>query len=234
MWGHSWTFGLYETHSCKTLCRSASLENKNPPYIYEQYNVFIFFMPKSNQQVHTLGCIHHSIVEAFTRRYHLPRYILMILGKDIIEAANFYDYGEPHVLGKLVNWISKELQHCVEARAEDLYNHKPGATHAGTKIIWVKMIPCKSSSAHGFSDEEIKILAAKPEFNKALDGITEHRRFNHIMNIISLDQNHYDVYGRLTYQGKVQYWKELDYLVKKFDRKEITLSPQEALHVNKS
>ena len=77
----------------QTLRSSASLENKNPLYIYEQYNVFIFFMPKSNQQIHTLGHIHHSIVEAFNRRYHLPWYILMILDKDIIEAVNFYDYG---------------------------------------------------------------------------------------------------------------------------------------------
>ena len=51
------------------------------------------------------------------------------------------------------------------------------------------------------------------------------------MSIISLEEHHFDNYGRLTYQGKTQYWKEFDYLLKKFDSKEITLAPAEGLKV---
>ena len=75
------------------------------------------------------------MVEAFNRRYHLPRYIIMVLDKDLIEGINFYEHGESMVIGRMVNWISREIGQALEARSEDLYGKKPGATYMGTKTI---------------------------------------------------------------------------------------------------
>ena len=200
---------------------------RNIPYIYEQYNDFFFFIASSSQQHNFLARVQNAIAEAFNRRNHLPRYILMILYKDLIEAVNFYDYRESTVLRSTCNWLAKQLEHSIDACLEELTSKKPGAAYGNSKIIWIKMIPRKGMQE--ISNLDRKILAAKPKFNSALNLVSERRRNTHVMSIISLEEQHYDKFSQLTYGGKTQYWKEVDYLIKKFDRKEITLTACEEL-----
>ena len=203
------------------------MERKNPPYIYDQY-MFYFFSPRSSQNKNILSRCHSALVEAFNRRYHLPRYIIVVLDKDVIESVNFFDYGQSTILGHIVHWISKELQNYLSTRSEQLYAKKAGSVYPGTRVIWVKMIPRKGLMEN-FTNHEMDILSGKDKFNAILDEIAERKRNNHVINIISLENHHFDQYSCLNHQGKLQYWKEIDYLVKKFDRKEIQLTPQEVL-----
>ena len=51
----------------------------------------------------------------------------------------------------------------------------------------------------------------------------------YIMNLDSLKDNENLYYlpdGRLSDAGKKQFWKELDYQMKKFDRRQINLKPE--------
>ena len=213
----------------QTLKMTVAMEKRNPPYLYDQYNVFYFFTPRNNQLTNILMRVRNSIAEAFNRRYHMPRYIVIMLDKDVVESLNYFDPGETKLLGQVMDWISKEVQHCMEARCEDLYRTKAGAAYPGTKVVWVKMIPRKGKSTN-YTNQELNILDSRQKFNNILDDIAERKKQNHVMNIISLEDAHFDQFGSLNYQGKIQYWKELDFLIKKFDRKEITLSPSETLH----
>ena len=155
----------------QTMKTSVPSNSKNIPYLYEQYNVFFFFTTQASKQTNFLARIQNAIAEAFNCRTHLPRYILMILDKDLIEAVSYFDYGETRVLGDTTNWIAKELEHSIESRIEDLLSKKPGAVHNNTRIIWVKMIPRKG--IQDISSHERKILAAKPKFNAALNSVSE-------------------------------------------------------------
>ena len=184
----------------QTMKSTAAMDKQSPPYVYEQYNVFVFFTAQTSHQINFLARVQNAMMEAFNRRFHLPRYIVIMLDKDLIEVVNYFKYGESMILDKAIQWLSKELDRTIESRSEDLMQKKPGAAYSNTKTVWTKMIPRKNMQQ--VSATERKILAAKPKFNAILDDIAHKQRNNHVMNIISLENQHYDRFGRLTYQGK--------------------------------
>ena len=49
---------------------------------------------------------------------------------------------------------------------------------------------------------------------------------HHILTIEGCkDVTHFDLFGKLSNRGKLAYWKEMDELLEKFDRKKIQLLP---------
>ena len=63
------------------------------------------------------------------------------------------------------------------------------------------------------------------KMNKALDEIAEKQKQTHVISVRSLDPSHFDDIGRLRHDGKVQLWKEIDTLIRRFDCGEVTLNP---------
>ena len=199
---------------------------KSPPYLYESFNLFSFITYDNRVSRNILTRILNAMIEGFNRREHLPKYVLLVLDKNLIEAATEHyntDYGIKEMLSKWVTWIWKMLDRLIEIRKQDLFAKRPGAVGSkDPKVIWIKMI----DRPHVLRpDPRFKVLSIRPKFNDAIDEITQNKRNNFCLGIDSLEARHFGPNGELNDFGSLQYWKELDYYFKKFDRREIPLPP---------
>ena len=195
---------------------------KAPPYMYEFFNTFGFITCIGAKNV--LTRILNAIIEGFNRCVKLPRYIFIILDKNLIEAAVFYkyDYGVKKMLERWMRWLSRTLDRYIETRKQDLISKRPGAVSAHEpKIIWIKMID-RPHVQRG--DPRFKVYSQRNKFNDLLDELATNKRNNHVLNVESLEADrHFTRPGELNEFGALQYWKEIDYYFKKFDRREINL-----------
>ena len=197
------------------------VEKRSPPYLYEMFNVFYFFTSPLNFGNNSLIRINNALIEAFNCREQLPAYILIILDRDFIDMINRFDFGIMAQLEHCVNWLATQVTHHLKARREQLWNVKPGAVaQENTKIVWVEMFD-RPINNNGTSDPAIKI---RNKFNRGLNEVAGRHKFHHVMVLESLKvTRHFEPNGKLNYWGRLQFWKELDYLFKQFDRRKISL-----------
>ena len=146
----------------------------------------------------------NSAVEAFNRREHLPKYLVVLPNEDFLVSLNFFAYGSSYLIGIAINWIAKQLKRMLDARAEDLHSKCPGAVFEGTCIIWIKMyphlvnLPARSDKA--------RIFSLRAKLNNAMEDLARKRKRTHILSVSSLEHLHFDQWGKLTYAGKMQFW----------------------------
>ena len=69
----------------------------------------------------------NSVVEAFNKRDHLPKYIIFILDKDIIEDVDVFSFDAVKTLGKITAWLIKQINLMLRCRRADLTECRPGA-----------------------------------------------------------------------------------------------------------
>ena len=154
----------------------------------------------------------------------MPKYIILVPDKDLIKAMKFYNFGISKMLGTLMNWLSNGFERQLEARKDELFNKRAGAIYStDTRLIWMRMIeqPPLEPRSPAYS-----VQATRNKFNAVLDNLVDWRCNTRVTSILSLEFNkHFNNLGKLTLEGKRQYWKEFDYMFKKFDRKEISLKP---------
>ena len=193
---------------------------KPPPYIYEYYNLFAFMTYDTRVSRNILTRLLNAMVEGFNRREHLPKYILMILDKNIVEAATAQfqtDFGIKNVLNRWLDWCAKMLDRLIETRKQDLFAKRPGSVVGNeTKIIWLKMIDRPHVER---SDPRFKVLSLRSKFNNAINTLVNDKKNNYCLDLESLESRHFSAIGELNDFGSMQYWKEFDYYFKKFDRR---------------
>ena len=77
-----------------------------------------------------------------------------------------------------------------------------------------------------------ELCEARLQFNKILHeaiGLQDHR----VMSIRTCKSpDDFDALGNLSNQGQIKFWKEIDYLLEKFDRNKVKLLPK--LHIKSS
>ena len=96
---------------------------------------------------------------------------------------------------------------------------KPSAVRATPYVIWVQMIP---RPPHRQPVEDNTITYCK-QFNATLvDALTRYRDHKTI-NITSVEKQHFDSNGSFTAEGQEQFWKEIDFHLKQFNRGDIDL-----------
>ena len=209
--------------SLKTSADRSSNRDRHMPYIYSEYNVFFFFMAGSSAIQNFLTKITNVAVEAFNRRDHLPKHIIIIPDEDLIISLNFFAYGSSYLIGTCVNWLSKQLERMMDARIEDLHSKRLGAFYENTKLIWVKMFPWLVNLPPRLA----KVMSLRHKLNLALDELSRKRKQTHVLSITSLEHAHFDQWGKLNYQGKMQFWRDLDDQIKHFDSCKTNLLPQD-------
>ena len=203
---------------------SASMLQRQLPFVYERFNVFYFFLAKNSFIQNILVKLHNAVVEGLNRREHLPKYIIFMPDEDFLLSLNHYVFGISWLAGTCVNWITKQIERLLDSRADQLYRAKPGAVFDNTKLIWIKMISWPEVPA---THDKFKVYTLKSKLNQALDDIADKHKQTYVITIRSLDNSHFDSNGRLSHEGKVQMWKEIDQIIKRFDRGEIRLNPGE-------
>ena len=203
------------------MTKKAKIKKVNPPYMYEMFNINGYFAGMGTQGPLKLV---NPLVDALNDDHHLPKYILFIPDKDLMEAK--VDRSA-FMIGANLHYIVKQADLHLERRQQDLLNKRPGALSGESpKLIWIRML----QRPLDVLVENYEILSLRGKFNfiledRLLDGDVEN---HHIMSI-EVDAKHYDLVGNLTERGKSIFWNEVDKAMKKFDTKEIQLRPRKFL-----
>ena len=208
------------------LARNKQKENKVVmPYLFEYYNIHHY--TKLDKEGTILSRITNALNDAFIKRPRLPRYIIVLLDKDLLEDVNVWNPEKAvlKALDETVFWLFRMINLMIRRRKLDISERNPGAVFgADPKVIYVKML-CR---AEYYPKNALigKACSNRTRFNDCLNEAAA-KFDNNIMNISICDAiAHYDHKGKLSEVGKTVFWQELDKLMERFDRNDIQLLPQ--------
>ena len=189
------------------------------------YNVVLYFVSGVSRVKSLMVRIINSTLEGLNNKERLPKYVLMMLDKDLIENLDYFDFGVTEILDDCLYWLVKEINKIFEIRRDDLKSKKLGSLSTATepRVIWVAMIHRPI-----IQDERMKeIYNKRSKFNRALSAAVTRFRYHHIMYIDNVcEESHFDRIGKLTAKGKSEMWLELIHQVKLFDSETINLKPR--------
>ena len=175
------------------------------------------------------GRILNALILGLNENKRLPRVLLMVPDHDILEYIDFFQPGKSHVIGSTLEWLINNVDRVITCKKEDLRHAHPGAIAAAeSKIIWVKMFTRECNTQSSGAQNPVDSLV--DTYNDILEEIlsTRHGHFildvNHSMQGLS----YYTSNNKLLGHGKVKFWREVDKVIEKFDRYEISLRPLSA------
>ena len=173
----------------------------------------------------------NSLVEGLNKYTQLPRYIFMIPDKDVITSClRDFDFGVNKILDDFLSYMFRQINKVIERRRIDLMYKRPGALPSSfePRIIWVTMINRPFDDMIN-SDQEMRVCMTK--FNSCLNDLIRRERYMYVMNLQKFQhQDAANLFERnnplkLTKEGKLQFWQEIDFLLRKFENQEIDLKP---------
>ena len=151
----------------------------------------------------------------------MPRIIVFIPDSNILDGiAGENVPGVSNQIGKVITWLMKRMERVIELKREEMHLVRPGSLALGEpKLIWVKILekPLENS-------EEIQL---RQKFNHILEETLVSRKNSYILdvgNILSFE--YFDGQCKLTANGRINFWEEVDNSIRKFDKQEITLKPR--------
>ena len=198
-------------------------ENASPPYLFDYYNVYPLYQNPVSSTRPRLTRIINALLDKLNEEEKLPRYIIIILDKDIIEEAFFYDFGVKYILKNLITWIQRNIDLCIETCKEDIRGKRPGSLTSAIepRYIWVTPLHRPPNLA------KKSIFSLVNKCKETMEYIMAREQHCHIMTIKSVNEYaHFDHWGSLTSIGKEQLWKELDQQMRRFDRSDLDLLPE--------
>ena len=117
-------------------------ENKKMPrpYIQEYYNVLPYTTESSND-VPAISRIWNALGDAIIERKRLPRFLLVVIDKDIISDHDVFDEHIVATIQESVDWIIHQISITIKRHRLNLMDKRPGAIY-GTDptVIFVRMI----------------------------------------------------------------------------------------------
>ena len=196
------------------------------PYMYEFYNVFAFSQEKSSGVRSVLARIIFLLLEGLNSRPRLPRFIVVILDKDLMEELDLWEPEGPMIkaFNVVTHWLAKSINVLIRRRRVDISDKNPGAVFGDDpRVVFVKMI--KRAEYYSANCLLGKICGARAKFNESLNAAV-HDNEQHIMNVTGcMRRDDFDLCGNLSHSGMKIFWLEVDQLMERFDRNNLKLLP---------
>ena len=198
---------------------------RNPPYLYQFFNVYGFYQNKASV-IQGLARLLNSCIQGLNARPRLPKYLVFIPDRDLIDSIGYYGYGVTDVYVSCMFWLISQIDKCVKCRRAGLFDRKPGALSLDSpKVIWIKMLKRPYNGRQQFD----QVMALRNRFNNALEeALAQYTKSQHYILSIKVDEDDFYRNGELTEEGKRDFWREVDSCLKRFDREEINLKPRAA------
>ena len=121
----------------------AKLKKTELPYLYEMYNFKAFYINPLSDVTPTIVRIYNSLTEALNKYEHLPKYILVVMDKDIVSDVQrlHFDCGLYNSFEDNINWLLKNIAKAILVRRDNLKLKRLGAVPKELPIVcWVKML----------------------------------------------------------------------------------------------
>ena len=92
-------------------CRTRAAKSKQP-YLYDYYNVFGYYMLRSSGNRYAIGRVLNSLIVGLNTRHRLPRLIILILDKDVIEDVGIYhdSHAAVQVMAENIGWLFQQME----------------------------------------------------------------------------------------------------------------------------
>ena len=118
-----WIIGDSFINDCgaalQDLKRAVLVAGKSVPYVYERYNVSI--LKRSPLTLDAFPRILNAFIEGLNGSFILPKYVIIVPDKDLLQEANFFNFGISCLLGTCLNWIAKQMEKLLYTRREALF-----------------------------------------------------------------------------------------------------------------
>ena len=205
-----WTFTSQKT---RVAADKASL-----PFLFENFNVTKNFPAVGFNTKSIIAWIHNEGIKTFNEEDTLPKYIIVILGLNLIEASKHGGPGGKFILKWMLQWLIKNINLAITTRKEDINAKKVGTLFpmdTFPKVLWLKAIQCPiiKDSPKGF------IFSQSGKFNDAMQALTAKQHNNITIEVnLSKDRDMFDLNGNLSQNGKSRFWRELNRVIRIFDK----------------
>ena len=184
------------------------------PYLYEYYNFEGFFMNPLSAVKPAIARIYNSLIKALNSHSHLPRYVIILLDKDVPASVQSYhfDSGAKEMIEDNARWLLKQIAKALLARHDELKAKRSGAVPSDlTRVVWVKML----ARPHSDNATLIPIWKLRGKFNGCLAEVLEVEDYMHPITLQKVNEFcHFDAFGNLTSAGQMQFWRELNDQIK--------------------
>ena len=84
----------------------------------------------------------NSTIEALNSSNTLPKMLIIIIDKDLIESINLFNYGAYKVLLQVVNWLTRQIDILIRWKRLQILEKRPGAVYNQyhPAVIYVMML----------------------------------------------------------------------------------------------
>ena len=95
---------------------TVELKNSDPPYLYSMYNLKFFYMNLISPVQPMIVRLYNALVQALNENEHLPKFIIVIPDKNIIEQLNCFDCGINEMIEDNLSWLFKNISQILLSR----------------------------------------------------------------------------------------------------------------------
>ena len=202
--------------------RSMNKSMNSKLHLFKQYNIEALVAPQLSQTRSVLSQLFNAFVKALNDFKYLPKYILIMLDKDIIDNIGVYDFGIADTIKDCIKWLLININHYLELHTEDMTGKRPGPIFSTSEpwLIWITMLcrPVDSFAKNVFS------LVCK--FNNILETVISGDKRSHILKVhIDTHTGNFDRIGNLTNNGQHDFCWCIDNEMNDFDFGNTELQP---------
>ena len=128
----------------------AIVNNHDVPYLHSFYNVHSFSTHPSSGNHRTICRVINALIQALNTCERLPRFLVVIIDKDIIEDVGIFDFGATNEIAKNLEWLMCQMKMYINRKHTELMGKCPGAVYTSDpKVIFVRMIRRPLVFRHG-------------------------------------------------------------------------------------
>lgn len=170
--------------------------------------------PDHNDQYDLPGKLINEMIHLLNSRPAMPKYVVFILGPEILHDENYIKIGFKTVF----TWLLDEIQFALIDRLTSIPEKVQNAQKP--EVIFVKMLPRPESSATSY------FKAGRRKFNKLLESQLKEFKdikftFININEITSEVKDYFNKDGSLNHSGELAYWISFSDIIKTKLKREI-------------
>ena len=189
------------------------MDHTDRPFLHEYYNIHFFFERPLSPIRSFEARVINSLIDGFNENVKkMPKYIVIILDKDIIKTnlKRVVGFGIRFMLETSIEYIMKEVNRLISRWKDDLKHKRVGALSSSTepRVIWTTVIK-RPFNTHPSMHSTYKMVGKTNNVIK--DTVRKFDKYSNIIYIKTVNEYlHFDNMGKLTASGRSAFWNEVN------------------------